>query len=188
MNPVKIDSVKQAVLKSFPGRSFTFEGVDAPSGVPDQPWGDDQTLLGARNRVHHIARHDPEALLVALGACSTQAPQTWDHEAGHRAGGFLSSMRCPSRVCHIDPPPPPCQRAAWPGSAMGRPPPVARPLAAWAVVQVKGREGRARSASFLLPPEVARLVESGMELGDADDQVRRGGEPRGRGGKRALGH
>ncbi len=31
--------------------------------------------------------------------------------------------------------------------------------------------GKARTASFFLPPEVAKLVHEGMELGDADDRV-----------------
>ena len=31
--------------------------------------------------------------------------------------------------------------------------------------------GRARTASFVLPPEIARLVQGGMELGHADDLV-----------------
>ena len=42
------------------------------------------------------------------------------------------------------------------------------------VVAMDGRTGAesvARSASFTLPPAVADLVEGGMELGDADDQV-----------------
>ena len=33
------------------------------------------------------------------------------------------------------------------------------------------RIGKARTASFFLPPKVAELVHSGMELGDADDVV-----------------
>jgi len=42
---------------------------------------------------------------------------------------------------------------------------------AWAVVRWPTGEGKARTASFALPPEVARLVRSGVELGAADDQV-----------------
>lgn len=38
--------------------------------------------------------------------------------------------------------------------------------------QVKGQmEGKGRSASFVLPPEIRRLVLSGLELGEADDRV-----------------
>ncbi|KAL7919512.1 inosine triphosphate pyrophosphatase-like protein [Trichoderma austrokoningii] len=44
---------------------------------------------------------------------------------------------------------------------------------AWVVVLGKQSErmGRARTAAFFQPEEVARLVRSGMELGPADDQV-----------------
>ena len=44
---------------------------------------------------------------------------------------------------------------------------------AWAVIRGPGGggEGKARSASFLLPPSFASLVDAGMELGDADNKV-----------------
>lgn len=44
---------------------------------------------------------------------------------------------------------------------------------AWAVIYGReaDREGSARSATFILPEEVARLVRQGLELGDADDVV-----------------
>lgn len=43
---------------------------------------------------------------------------------------------------------------------------------AWIVViDSGGTTGSARSGSFALPPEVKRLVESGMELGHANDAV-----------------
>jgi len=42
---------------------------------------------------------------------------------------------------------------------------------AWIVISNGIKTGEARTASFFLPPEVARLVHQGMELGDADDIV-----------------
>lgn len=42
---------------------------------------------------------------------------------------------------------------------------------AWIVISNGKITGNARTASFFLPPEVARLVHQGMELGDADDIV-----------------
>jgi len=42
---------------------------------------------------------------------------------------------------------------------------------AWVVISKDGKTGQARTASFFLPPEVARLVHQGMELGVADDRV-----------------
>lgn len=42
---------------------------------------------------------------------------------------------------------------------------------AWMVISNGERIGKARTASFFLPPKVAELVHSGMELGHADDVV-----------------
>jgi non-canonical (house-cleaning) NTP pyrophosphatase len=42
---------------------------------------------------------------------------------------------------------------------------------AWIVISDGEKTGKARTASFFLPSEVAKLVHQGMELGDADDQV-----------------
>lgn len=42
---------------------------------------------------------------------------------------------------------------------------------AWIVISNGSQTGKARSAGFFLPPEVAQLVHEGMELGDADDVV-----------------
>lgn len=42
---------------------------------------------------------------------------------------------------------------------------------AWVVVLSRDLEGRSRTASFEIPPEVAELVRNGIELGHADDQV-----------------
>ncbi len=42
---------------------------------------------------------------------------------------------------------------------------------AWVVVFSKAGLGSARTAHFNLPHQVKALVEAGMELGDADDQV-----------------
>jgi len=42
---------------------------------------------------------------------------------------------------------------------------------AWIVVMDKSSVGKARTGSFFLPDETARLIHQGMELGDADDIV-----------------
>jgi inosine/xanthosine triphosphatase len=42
---------------------------------------------------------------------------------------------------------------------------------AWVVVQHGGLVGKARTATFFLPPPVAELIRSGVELGEADDRV-----------------
>ena len=42
---------------------------------------------------------------------------------------------------------------------------------AWIYIISKSRSGKARTASFDLPPQIRDLVLSGVELGHADDQV-----------------
>jgi len=42
---------------------------------------------------------------------------------------------------------------------------------AWIVILNHERGGHARTATFVLPDEVAELVRKGMELGDADDVI-----------------
>lgn len=41
----------------------------------------------------------------------------------------------------------------------------------WVVVESKERIGRGCSAKFILPDKIRDLIESGVELGDADDRV-----------------
>jgi len=40
-----------------------------------------------------------------------------------------------------------------------------------AIKSKAGQWGCSRTASFMMPPEVSKLVRGGMELGDADDKV-----------------
>ena len=56
MNPVKIGAVR--VILSRLGTTAHIEGISVPSGVADQPWGDDETIRGAVAR----ARAAREAL------------------------------------------------------------------------------------------------------------------------------
>ncbi len=58
MNPVKIGAVRAVLRRVAP--HATVEGVSVPSGVRDQPWGDEETIRGARNRA--------AAARTALGA------------------------------------------------------------------------------------------------------------------------
>jgi len=47
-NPAKLEAVHRALARLAPGCSV--EGVDVPSGVRAQPFGDEETRLGARRR------------------------------------------------------------------------------------------------------------------------------------------
>jgi inosine/xanthosine triphosphatase len=47
-NPVKIAAARSVLVRVAPSASIS--GVAVASGVPDQPWGDDETIRGARAR------------------------------------------------------------------------------------------------------------------------------------------
>jgi len=60
-NPVKKKAVLTGFEKMFSGESFEVEGVSVPSGVGDQPHGDEETFRGARNRAEKASREHPGA-------------------------------------------------------------------------------------------------------------------------------
>jgi inosine/xanthosine triphosphatase len=55
-NPVKIESVKLAFAKMFSEQDFEYEAVSVSSGVSDQPIDDEQTRLGAKNRIKNAEK------------------------------------------------------------------------------------------------------------------------------------
>ncbi len=60
-NPVKVRATLHAFQRMFPGELFAHETVSVPSGVPDQPRSDQETVTGAANRAGHAARRFPQA-------------------------------------------------------------------------------------------------------------------------------
>jgi inosine/xanthosine triphosphatase len=120
LNPVKTGAARDTLTRI--AAHARVEGVSVPSGVPDQPWGDDETIRGAVARAH--------AARAALDA---------DLGVGIE-GGVIAEADGGVRTC------------------------------AWAaIVSRDGREGVGGSLSMQLPPEVARLVREGLELGHAMD-------------------
>jgi inosine/xanthosine triphosphatase len=61
LNPVKIAATVEGFSAMFPGSAFTSRGVSVPSGVPDQPLGDAETLQGALNRAQRAREIEPDA-------------------------------------------------------------------------------------------------------------------------------
>jgi len=60
---------------------------------------------------------------------------------------------------------------------------------AWIVIKNKHQTGMARSAAFLLPDSIVRLIDQGIELGEADDIVfNRSGSKTGNGAIGILTH
>ncbi|SHO55234.1 inosine/xanthosine triphosphatase [Vibrio quintilis] len=60
-NPAKVNAVKDAFREVFPDVSFKFKGIDVASEVPDQPMSDEETRLGALNRVKNARQASPGA-------------------------------------------------------------------------------------------------------------------------------
>ena len=56
-NPVKIKAARAGVVKAFPETKFevTIQGFSVPSEVSDQPMGDAETKMGAKNRAKNAA-------------------------------------------------------------------------------------------------------------------------------------
>ncbi|WP_057937101.1 inosine/xanthosine triphosphatase [Algoriphagus resistens] len=59
-NPVKIACTESAFTEAF-ATGFIVNGINAASQVSDQPKGDEETYLGARNRVLNSKKTFPEA-------------------------------------------------------------------------------------------------------------------------------
>lgn len=60
-NPVKIQAVKNGFEKMFPKQEFEFVGVSVPSDVADQPFSNDETFLGAKNRADNASNEIKDA-------------------------------------------------------------------------------------------------------------------------------
>lgn len=52
-NPVKMEAARLALEKVYANTTFDIQTIAAPSGVPDQPFGDEETLQGAKNRAKY---------------------------------------------------------------------------------------------------------------------------------------
>ena len=59
-NPVKIACTETAFSEAF-SQGFVVDGINAASQVSDQPKGDEETYLGAKNRVINARKTFPEA-------------------------------------------------------------------------------------------------------------------------------
>ena len=149
-NPVKVASVRNAMTAAFPTCCIECHQYDVPSGVPDQPWGQEETRQGALARA--------QAAHAAHCAASASAP---DFAVGLE-GGVVEE-----RLGDAHP--------AVPGVGT-----VVSCFAFMAVLSagrgLTPRWGIASTASFALPPRIVALMRGTegrppMELGDADDFV-----------------
>jgi inosine/xanthosine triphosphatase len=97
----------RAVLAPLIAPGATIESVEASSGVPDQPWGDEETVRGARTRASAALAASGADLAVAFeggvvseddGALRTCAWAAVVDRAGHEAVGGSLAMPLPPAV------------------------------------------------------------------------------------------
>jgi inosine/xanthosine triphosphatase len=65
-NPVKINAARSIFSLYYPAMTIDCQGVDAPSQVPDQPIGEDETRIGAENRVLYCQQYHQADFYVAM--------------------------------------------------------------------------------------------------------------------------
>ena len=65
-NPTKVNSVSQAFSFVYPNIEFEVLGKPVKSGVSNQPMGEDETLMGAENRMKNLLKNDA---LFYVGIC-----------------------------------------------------------------------------------------------------------------------
>ena len=59
-NPVKTEAVRGGFKRMFPNITFDFSSVTVPSGVKEQPFSDEETLLGALTRADNARKEHQE--------------------------------------------------------------------------------------------------------------------------------
>jgi len=65
-NPTKLEAVQQAFTIVWPREQFKFDLLDAPSGVPEQPLGEEETIQGARNRARYVLDNSEADFAVGI--------------------------------------------------------------------------------------------------------------------------
>jgi inosine/xanthosine triphosphatase len=107
-NPVKVGAARTMVQRLAPRAEVV--GVAVPSGVPDQPWGDEETMRGALARAHAArAARDADLGIGIEGGVVAEADGgvrscAWAAVVGRDGregiGGSLA-MRLPDRVARL---------------------------------------------------------------------------------------
>lgn len=157
-NPCKINSVKDALLRVIQNKPqihnvvLKVEGFNVPSGVADQPMGDEETMMGADNRAKKAyEEYKKKFSIVPNLAVGLEGGLEWCRDKkiltcmawmvcyGKRNGLMADILACPNSTHYTG--------------------------------DKKPIYGRAKTASFTIPPAVTELVKQGMELGEADDVV-----------------
>lgn len=166
-NPCKIDAVRQALTRALANTNKTqefdsieldIEGFSVESGVADQPFGDEETREGAKTRAqsaynkyktkHGEYPHLAIGLEGGLEWCSTFQDERDEDTLWCMAWMAVYGKRRKLLVELL-----------------------ASDESKFYTEKQKPIFGIAKTAMFLLPSGIAKLVEDGMELGDADDHL-----------------
>ena len=153
-NPVKIQAVKAAFEMMFQSASIEISPVNVPSGVSDQPFGDDETKLGARNRAQsaHAAANACDFAVGLEGGLEIEAKPDGSKVLWCMA--WMAILGSRSEKCTSG-------RAADDGFVPTKDEDKAAP-----------RWSFSKTSSFQLTPALAHLaLDQGLELGHADDEV-----------------
>jgi inosine/xanthosine triphosphatase len=107
-NPVKLAAARAVVTRLVP--EITIEAVEVPSGVPDQPFGDDQTIRGAIARAQAARERLDADFGVGIEGGVVEMPGgtmrtcAWaavvSRSGRHGVGGSLA-MPLPGSVAHM---------------------------------------------------------------------------------------
>lgn len=157
-NPCKIDSVREALQRiliqtsSQCKVSLQLQGFGVESGVSAQPFGDEETQLGGKNRAKSAYERykekfgHPPTLSVGLEGGLEWSPDkvvlwcmAWMCCYGKRTKELVELFSGADTSSFVDD-----KDFIW---------------------------GMAKTAMFPMPPPVTELVKQGLELGDADDKV-----------------
>jgi inosine/xanthosine triphosphatase len=107
-NPVKLGAVRAVLAPLVPAARF--ESVAVPSGVSDQPFGDEQTILGARTRAERARVALDADLGVGIEGGCVETPDglrtcAWaavvDRTGRHGTGGSLAMPLPPAVAAMI---------------------------------------------------------------------------------------
>jgi len=76
-NPVKIAAASAGFAALWPDQAWRVEGCDVPSGVPDQPMSNAESIEGARNRAFRARRALGAAWGVGIESGLERIGETW---------------------------------------------------------------------------------------------------------------
>jgi len=65
-NPIKINAAKTAIATMYPESDLYCRGIHAPSLVADQPMTEEETRIGAINRIAYCKKHTQADFYIAI--------------------------------------------------------------------------------------------------------------------------